>query len=119
MLALKKFHPDPTAITDRGPFYFHAPDLLERAMKQAGFDSARAFAHDTTIVIDDFASYWAAQKAGGAAVRRALDAVPDARRIEAEQAALAAMAQYVSGNQGVFPAQIVVGVGTKDPDARR
>jgi SAM-dependent methyltransferase len=113
VLALKKFHLNPTAITDRGPFFFHAPDLLESAMRQAGFDDAKAYAHDGEIIIEDFAKYWDAQKAGGAAVRRALDAVPPERRAEGEQAALAAMSKYVSNNRGVFPAQIVIGVGTK------
>src|SRR3546814_4428158 len=80
VLALKTFHSDPAPITDRGPFYFHAPVLLEHAMVEAGFDAVRAYAYDTTVVIDDFAQYWEAQKAGGASVRRALDAVPAERR---------------------------------------
>ena len=117
VLALKNFHADPTAITDRGPFYFHAPELLERAMRQAGFDTVHAYAHDTTVVIEDFGEYWEAQKAGGASIRRALDAVPEERRVEAEEAALASMGRYVSDNKAVFPAQIIVGVGTKNASA--
>lgn len=118
VLALKNFHPDPTDITDRGPFYFHAPELLAAAMRQAGFDTVEAYAFDTTVVVDDFDAYWQAQKGGGATVRRSLDAVPADRRAEAEQAALAAMSKYVSGNKAVFPAQIVVGVGTKESGRR-
>ncbi len=113
LIALRRFHQDPPPLTARGPFAFHAPEMLEDAMKQAGFDAANAYAHDTTIVIDDFNNYWNAQKAGGAAIRRALDAVPEVRRAEAEAAALASMQTYVTGNTAVFPAQIVVGVGTK------
>jgi hypothetical protein len=118
VLALKKFHLNPAAITDRGPFFFHAPELLESAMKQAGFENVNAYAHNSEIIIDDFDKYWDAQKAGGAAVRRALDAAPEERRAEAEAAALASMEKYVSNNRGVFPAQFVVGVGTKGLGAR-
>src|SRR3546814_5759598 len=33
VLALKTFHSDPAPITDRGPFYFHAPVSLEQDRK--------------------------------------------------------------------------------------
>jgi hypothetical protein len=39
--------------------------------------------------------------------------VPEARRPDAEAAALASMKQYVIGNRGSFPAQIIVGIGWK------
>lgn len=114
ILALAKFHPDPSPLTERGPFALHSPALLENALTQAGFGKVTAYAWDTMIVVDDFANYWQAQKAGGAAVRRALDAVPERHRAEAETAALASMEKYVSGNRGSFPAQIVVGAGFKN-----
>jgi hypothetical protein len=82
-------------------------------MKQAGFDDAKVYAHDSEIVINNFDKYWDAQKAGGAAVRRALDGTPVERRAEGEAAALASMEKYVSNNRGVFPAQFMVCVGTK------
>ena len=113
VLALQAFHLEPTSITDRGPFYFHEADRFEDAMRNAGFTNARAFVHDTQILVPDFEQYWAAQKAGGATVRRALDAVPEALRAEAEIAARNSLMPYVSGNEAVFPAQIVVGVGAK------
>ncbi len=81
----------PKSVTDRGPFFFHDPALLAARMKEAGFAEVNVYAHDTSIVIEDFATYWDAQKGGGAAVRRALDAVPPERRAEGEQAALAAL----------------------------
>jgi len=115
VLAMKQFQPAPTSMTDRGPFFFHAPELLEAAMRDAGFDEVMAYGHDTSLTVDDFEGYWAAQKAGGASVRRELDAVPPGRRAEAEAAALAALAKYVCGNRGVFPAQILVGTGIKAP----
>jgi SAM-dependent methyltransferase len=111
--ALAAFHPNPSPLTERGPFALHTPGLLEAELKKAGFSEVKTFAYDTTIVVDDFKTYWEAQKAGGAAVRRALDAVPQPHRAEAEQAALASMADYVSDNRGSFPAQIVVGTGSK------
>lgn len=111
--ALGKFHLNPSSMTERGPFALHTPALLEAELKKAGFIDVRTLAYDTTIVVDDFDAYWAAQKAGGAAVRRALDAVPEPHRAEAEAAALASMAGYVSNNRGTFPAQIVVGTGVK------
>lgn len=117
--ALKAFHDKPTAITDRGPFYFHEPALLQAAMLAAGFEAVTVLAYDTTVVIEDFDAYWQAQKEGGASIRRALDAVPDERRDEAEQAALASIGQYVSGNRGVFPAQIIIGSGRKSPGVQR
>lgn len=117
VLAMKRFQPAPAPMTDRGPFFFHLPELLEAAMCDAGFDAVRVYAHDTSLVVADFAGYWAAQKAGGASVRRELDGVPPERRVEADAAALAALAKYVSGNRGVFPAQIIVGMGTKIPVA--
>ena len=100
-------------LTERGPFALHTPALLEGELTKAGFGDVRTLAYDTTIVVDDFRNYWEAQKAGGAAVRRALDAVPQPHRAEAEKAALASMEKYVAGNRGEFPAQIVVGVGYK------
>ena len=118
LIALSQFHSTPRPLTNRGPFAFHTPALLETAMTQAGFEDVKAYAHDTTIVIDDFKNYWDAQKAGGAAIRRALDAVPKDLRAEAEAAALASMETYVVENRGVFPAQIVVGVATKKTGAR-
>lgn len=111
--ALTRFHPNPAPITERGPFAFSEPGSLEAAMTAAGFSDVTVHVHDTTIVVDRFDNYWTAQKAGGAAIRRALDRVPEARRPEAEAAALASMAQYVTGNVGTFPAQIIVGVGRK------
>jgi ubiquinone/menaquinone biosynthesis C-methylase UbiE len=113
ILALRKYHPDPAPLTDRGPFGLHTPQLLEAELRKAGFGDVKVHAYDTTIVVDDFNNYWAAQKAGGAAVRRALDAVPERHRDEAEKAALASMEAYVSGNRGEFPAQIVVGLGRR------
>lgn len=113
ILALSRFHPEPSPLTERGPFGLHTPQLLEAELTKAGFGGVKAIAHDTTIVVDDFTNYWAAQKAGGAAVRRALDAVPEPHRDEAEKAALASMKTYVSGNRGEFPAQIIVGTGRK------
>lgn len=113
IVALRKFHLDPPPLTDRGPFGLNSPDKLEAQLKQAGFGDVKAHAFDTTIVVDDFKTYWDAQKAGGAAVRRALDAVPEQHRAEGEKAALASMEKYVSGNKGTFPAQIVVGLGRK------
>jgi SAM-dependent methyltransferase len=117
VLAMKEFQRAPAPITDRGPFFFHAPELLETALRDAGFDAVMAYRYDTSLVVDDFAAYWAAQKAGGASVRRELEAVPRQRRAEAEAAALAALAVYVSGNRGLFPAQIIVGMGVKSPEA--
>ena len=113
IVALARFTPDPAPLTDRGPFGLHAPDLLVAAMKAGGFDDAQAYAWDTTITVEDFATYWAAQKAGGAAMRRALDGVPKARRAEAEAEALAALAPFVTDNRAVFPAQIVIGYASK------
>jgi ubiquinone/menaquinone biosynthesis C-methylase UbiE len=117
VLTFKKYQANPAPITDRGPFYFHAPDLLEKAMRSAGFEAPRVYARDTSIVVEDFASYWQAQKSGGAAIRRELNAVPPERHQEAEQAALAALARYVVNNRAVFPAQIMVGVGIKNSGA--
>lgn len=117
VLALKRFQANPAPITDRGPFYFHAPGLLEAAMRNAGFEAPVVYAHDTTLVVEDFEGYWQAQKAGGAAIRRELNTVPQERRAEAEEVALAALAGFVSNNRAVFPAQIIVGFGTKDPGA--
>jgi len=117
VLAMKAFQAAPAPITDRGPFFFHEPNLLEAAMRDAGFDAVVSYQHDTSVLVEDFEGYWAAQKAGGASVRRELDAVPPARRAEAEAAARAALVKYVSGNRGVFPAQIIVGMGTKTSGA--
>lgn len=111
--ALTKFHREPSPITERGPFALSEPGSLEAAMKGAGFFDVTVHFHDATIVVDDFDNYWTAQKAGGAAIRRALDKVPDEHRAEAEAAALASMKQFVVGNKGTFPAQILVGVGWK------
>ncbi len=111
--ALTWFHKEPSPITERGPFAFSEPGSLEAAMKAAGFADVTVHAHDATIVVDDFENYWTAQKAGGAAIRRALDKVPEERRPEAEAEALASMQRYVTGNRGSFPAQIIVGVGWK------
>lgn len=113
IIAMAKFHPDPQPMTVRGPFALHTPQLLETELRKAGFDGVETLAFDTTIVVPDFKHYWDTQKAGGASIRRALDAVPEKHRAEAEQAALASMAQWVSGNRGEFPAQIVAGRGVK------
>jgi hypothetical protein len=87
--------------------------LLEAAMKQAGFKEPRVFAVDTTIRIENFDKYLEAQKAGGAAVRRAIALVPEDRRAEAEKAAWNALQKYVTGNTGILPAQFTMGVATK------
>lgn len=113
IVAMAKYHPDPQPMTVRGPFALHTPALLEAELKKAGFSNVRTLAYDTTIVVPDFRHYWDTQKAGGASVRRALDAVPEKHRAEAEQAALDSMKEYVSDNRGVFPAQIVAGLGVK------
>jgi ubiquinone/menaquinone biosynthesis C-methylase UbiE len=113
IIAMAKYHPDPQPMTVRGPFALHTPALLEAELKKAGFSGVRTLAYDTTIVVPDFNHYWDTQKAGGASIRRALDAVPEKHRAEAEQAALASMAQWVSGNRGEFPAQIIAGLGVK------
>ena len=111
--ALSRYHDVPSPITERGPFAFSEPGSLQAAMKSAGFADVTVHVHDATIVVDDFDQYWTVQKAGGAAIRRALDKVPAAQRAEAEAAALASMQSYVAGNRGTFPAQIIVGVGWK------
>jgi SAM-dependent methyltransferase len=113
LIALRPFQPTPMVVTDRGPFFFHETHLLEAAMKQAGFKDFRVFTVDTTIRIENFDKYLEAQKAGGAAVRRAVALVPEARRAEAEEAAWNALQKYVTGNTGVLPAQYMMGVGTK------
>lgn len=113
IIAMAKYHPDPQPMTVRGPFALHTPELLEAELKKAGFSDVKTFAYDTTIVVPDFKHYWDTQKAGGASVRRALDAVPEPKRAEAEEAALASMEKYVSGNRGEFPAQIIAGLGVK------
>lgn len=111
--ALTRFHTDPAPITERGPFALSEPGALDAAMTAAGFSDVAVHAHETTITVDDFDRYWTAQKAGGAAIRRALDKVPENRRPEAETAALASMRAYVVVNRASFPAQILVGVGRK------
>ncbi|MBS0536413.1 MAG: methyltransferase domain-containing protein [Proteobacteria bacterium] len=111
--ALTRYHDVPSPITERGPFAFSEAGSLEAAMKSAGFADVTIHVHNTTIVVDDFDQYWTAQKAGGAAIRRALEKVPQTRRPEAEVAALASMQQYVVGNRASFPAQIIVGAGWK------
>jgi ubiquinone/menaquinone biosynthesis C-methylase UbiE len=111
--ALTRFHNEPSPITERGPFAFSEPGSLEAAMKESGFSDVTVHVHDATIVVDSLEKYWAAQKSGGAAIRRAFDKVPEARRVEAEVAALASMEQYVVGGRGTFPAQIIVGAGWK------
>jgi len=111
--ALTRFHPDPSPITERGPFGLSEPGALEAAMTAARFCDVTVRAYDTTITVDDFDQYWTAQKAGGAGVRRALAKVPEDRRPEAEAAALASMQPYVVDNRGSFPAQIIVGIGWK------
>jgi ubiquinone/menaquinone biosynthesis C-methylase UbiE len=111
--ALMRFQIEPSPITERGPFGFSAHGSFEAAMKDSGFSQVTVRAHDATIVVDSFENYWAAQKSGGAGIRRALDKVPEARRAEAEAAALASMEQYVIGGKGTFPAQIIIGAGRK------
>lgn len=117
VLALQKFHHSPEPITERGPFFYHDPGLLDAALRFAGFVDVVVKVVDGEVTIPDFTAYWESQKNGGAAVRRALDGVPAVRRDEAEKAALAALAPYVSGNRGVFPARIVVGSAWKGQDA--
>jgi hypothetical protein len=97
----------------RGPFALHTPQLLEAELKKAGFSNIRTVAYDTTIVVPDFKHYWDTQKAGGASIRRALDAVPEAQRAQAEKEALGSMMPWVANNRGEFPAQIIAGLGFK------
>lgn len=111
--AMARFHIAPRPLTERGPFGLASPGALEALLRQAGFSDVRVYAHDTSIVVPDFDKYWEAQKKGGAAVRRALEAVPPQHRAEAEAAALAAMSSYVTGNKGMFPARINLGFGIK------
>ncbi len=111
--AMARFHENPRPLTERGPFGLASPVALEAQLRQAGFSDVRIQAYDTSIVVPDFAAYWEAQKKGGAAVRRALHAVPERHRAEAEAAALAALSGYVTDNRGVFPARINLGFGIK------
>ncbi len=113
IMVMSKYHLNPSPLTARGPFALHTPALLEAELKKAGFSDVRAIAFDTLIVVDDFTYYWETQKQGGASIRRALDAVPEEKRAEAEKAALASMERYVFNNRGEFPAQIIAGTGVK------